>query len=494
MLSIYDETLLNPAQQEKIKKLTKEAENNPESINQVHQVVEKIRNTAGYSGGADGSQYIPLNNESTPEVPDIPNFSGFGSMPDFEWEGGNYQGNIQEMLNQIRNQTDEGFTYDPQNDVAYQSFKNQMVRMGDRAYQNDLASASSRTGGVASSWSQSVAGQSRNQYLQKATDAIPQFRNQALAEYKAELDSKFSMLDAYQKQYNFEYQEALNEYESKVKSYLDDIDMAQQVYNNEIKQYNQQLEQNLTEIEQAWERTRVRGYVSNQDSAVLGLPAGTLSEDARKRSEELEDYIWKQEEDLKQYKKKLQAEIDAEKQMLQWELNNLPSSGGSGGGVMTAEEQQIFTNSEKKHIQEWTSDFYDNMNELTDIGKEQHTNEPLWNSKPYSERQSIINSEIKQYLRLLEDDYKTSTGTQTLTALSKIKNVINSKYFKEYATNEMRDEANNFRQLYNTSFGIVNMNDTSDPEEQPDHSPITDDGKMTNKGQDMLENPMDYLY
>ena len=51
------------------------------------------------------------------------------------------------------------------------------------------------------------------------------------------------------------------------------------------------------------DRVNLLGFVNNQDSITLGVPVGTLSENARKKAEDMEDYIRKQELDLEDFKK-----------------------------------------------------------------------------------------------------------------------------------------------------------------------------------------------
>jgi len=483
-LSIYDQTFLDKEQQQKVQNLTKELEKNPARLPEIHQAVEDIRSTAGYSGGVEGNQYIKLNNPNE-GVPELPDFAGFREnapeVPDlqnnFEWDGGSYQSELENMLSQVKSQVDKGFTYDSANDEAFQAFRNQMLRMGNRSYQNDMAAASARTGGTISSYGQAVASQSRNQYLQQATDAIPTFRNQALNEYKMELDSKMQMVNQYNTlneqeyaKYQDEINLAVNQYEMELNNYLTDIELAEKAYDYEMQQYQVGLENTRQEIQDAWDRTQTLGYVSNQDANILGLEPGTLSEDARKAEQELELYLDKQEEDLKMYKKELQAKMEAERQQANWELKNLPQggSGGAGGGSPSDEALENafdLSENERKDIRAFEQDYYDEMNDLIDMGTieviEEGEIEPVekdeWESLSEQEQIKVVNDELDARVGYLVSDLEMalSSGNDKLTVVTmrKLKTIYDSKWFINYADDTLKAAKQVFMNQYNSMLG-----------------------------------------
>ena len=494
-LSTYDEAFLSPDQQKQVTKLTKQLETNPSQLPQVHQAVEDIRATAGYSGGVEGGEYIKLDQE--PEVPEIPDFAGFSEnapeVPnienDFEWDGGSYETEFKNMLGEVKSQIDTGFEYNSENDEAYQAFRNNMNRMGNRAYQNDMAAASARTGGTESSYGQAVASQSRNQYMQTATDAIPTFRNQALNEYKYDLESKMNLMGTYNDLNQQEYQKyqdeinvAVTQYEMELTSYQNDIDLAEKAFKYEMDQYSNQIEESRIEIEDAWDRTQTLGYVSNQDASILGLEPGTLSEDARKSEDELQTYIKKQEIDLDNYKKELETKMAAERKQVKWELNNLPQSSGggsggsnSGGGGSDEEVEKLFdlSSNERGEIRGFEQDLFDEMTDLTDMGTietiDQKTLKSVkankWESLSQSEQSNVVNTELESRVQYLTDEIDSAAlandQKRMFINMRKIKVIYDSTWFVNYASGDMKTSKQGFMSVYNNLIGKVSNEVTS---------------------------------
>ncbi|MDD5501358.1 MAG: peptidoglycan-binding domain-containing protein [Candidatus Omnitrophica bacterium] len=54
-----------------------------------------------------------------------------------------------------------------------------------------------------------------------------------------------------------------------------------QAWEQQMDLWEQQIAQQEREIERAWARTKTRGYVDNTDAAILGVPPGTMSYEAR---------------------------------------------------------------------------------------------------------------------------------------------------------------------------------------------------------------------
>lgn len=443
MLSKYDETFLNKDQQSQINNLNKMLETNPEQLTQVHNAVETIRATQGYSGGIEGNEYLKL---ETPTIPQIPDFSGFGSMPTFNMETTDYSSNVKKSINAIKNQMETGFEYDSSKDESFLAFKNQMERMGNQAYSNDIARQSARTGGTESSWGQAVASQSRNAMLQKATDSIPQFEQLAYGKYQGSLNDQFNLLKTYQQEDETLYNRAYNEYKSNVDSYLNDLDLAEVQYNKEIDSYNIAIDSQKTEISEAQERMNILGYVSNQDASILGLPAGTLSKDARERIEEYEDYLKKSKQELANYEAKLIKSNAYARSQAIWEKENLETSNGT-----TEEVPDDFniTDKERKAVE----DFKGTLNRRMDSILSGITDK--YNIMDEEKATKMVNAELNSMISDLSSAMLSvgDVNEQYIEA-SKMNNLLNSTYFNQYATDEMKKDKKLFVKKFNELYGI----------------------------------------
>ena len=113
-----------------------------------HRQAESIRNQYGYSGGRDGSQYIP---SGTP----FRDFS-YESAPEYV---SRYQSQIDDLTQEILNR--EPFQYNYQEDPVYKQYAQSYTRAGQRAMQDVLAQVSARTGGLAYSMYQDEGNQLR---------------------------------------------------------------------------------------------------------------------------------------------------------------------------------------------------------------------------------------------------------------------------------------------------------------------------------------------
>ena len=82
-----------------------------------------------------------------------------------------YAGRLEQALGRLEAQTP--FSYDPEDDPAYQAYRAAYRREGDRAGRNTLAEAAALTGGQASTAAVAAASQARDYYNSKAGDVVP---------------------------------------------------------------------------------------------------------------------------------------------------------------------------------------------------------------------------------------------------------------------------------------------------------------------------------
>lgn len=148
-----------------------------------HKQAESIRGKYGYSGGGDGSQYIPFQTSKKEEF-------SYGSAPTYTSK---YQGKIDELTEAILNR--EAFTYDPEKDPTYQQYKESYTRNGERAMQDTLGQVSARTGGLASSYASSAAQQTYDGYMSALADKIPELKQLAYSMYQDEGNTQRANLE-----------------------------------------------------------------------------------------------------------------------------------------------------------------------------------------------------------------------------------------------------------------------------------------------------------
>lgn len=167
-----------------------------------HDFVESQRKKYGYSGGSDGSQYIPLPVER-------PQFS-YSSAPTYVNQ---YQGLIDELRGRILEQ--DPFTYDAERDPLYQQYRTSYTRGGQRAMQDTYGQLSARTGGMASSYAGSAAQQTYDGYMTALAGKIPELQQLAYEMYQDEGEKQrlnLQMISALEREDYSRYQDLLSQY------------------------------------------------------------------------------------------------------------------------------------------------------------------------------------------------------------------------------------------------------------------------------------------
>lgn len=146
-----------------------------------HAAAEKLRAQYGYSGGADGSAYLPTMAYTGAYSRDEEDGGGYGS-------GGylsKYQARIDALADAILNR--DSFSYDKEKDPLYLQYKDTYTRGGQRGMQDTLAQVSARTGGLASSYAESAAQQTYNNYMAQLADKVPELYQLAYSMYMDDL-------------------------------------------------------------------------------------------------------------------------------------------------------------------------------------------------------------------------------------------------------------------------------------------------------------------
>ena len=124
-----------------------------------------------------------------------------------QYQGGDYQDKYGSRLDSLYDAMGnrEKFSYDVNSDPAYQAYRKQYLREGQRATQNTMAQASAMTGGRPSSYAVTAAAQQGNYYASQLTDKVPELYQQAYNRYLQEFQDKAQMAQTLQNAQNYEF-------------------------------------------------------------------------------------------------------------------------------------------------------------------------------------------------------------------------------------------------------------------------------------------------
>lgn len=161
-----------------------------------HDMAQQVRYGYGYSGGADGSKYntVVANTAGMPSAKD--NNKGYGSNLNYA-NAGQYVSQWQDQINALTGAIlgREAFSYNKDTDPLYQQYAESYTRGGQRGMQDTLAQVSARTGGLASSYAQSAAQQTYNNYMAALADKVPELQRLAYSMYMDDIAMDRADLD-----------------------------------------------------------------------------------------------------------------------------------------------------------------------------------------------------------------------------------------------------------------------------------------------------------
>ena len=322
-----------------------------------------IRAKYGYSGGVDGSEYI-TSGGSTKKDPVVDRYDP-PKAPKVDRYKSPYENEIKDIMEDLRNTKPyespyedlinqsmsniinrPKFEYNADEDEAYQAFLQRAGAAGDKAYADNLGGLSAMTGGRANSWAGTVASQARNAYTLQAQEAVVQFEDRAYSRYRdegTEMYNLVNMLNSQDAVAYGRYRDSIGDTKDladmvfkledrEFEQYKYMADQQWKVFDTEYQSYNDALKFKQDRVNEAIDRTNLLGYVNNQDSVTLGIPAGTLSQSARERAEQMVDYIAKQEKDVAQFRKEKEISHEFDLKLLNARESISAKSGGSGGG------------------------------------------------------------------------------------------------------------------------------------------------------------------
>ncbi len=162
---------------------------------EIHDRAEDFRKRyGGYSGGADGSQYL---RDSTYFTYEDPYEETLRSLTDavlqYERFTSPYQQQMEQVLEQYLGR--EPFSYTAERDPVWQQYQKMYLREGQRAREDTLGNYAAATGGQASTAAVNAASQAQDYYNAQMSDVIPALYGQAYDRWRNEGEQYAGQLD-----------------------------------------------------------------------------------------------------------------------------------------------------------------------------------------------------------------------------------------------------------------------------------------------------------
>lgn len=313
---------------------TANAAGDTKAMEAAHAGAEALRAAEGYSGGADGSQYIPITNTTTSNTNN--QYAGTNYHQDAinaaingDWNavtqalnareakvgstGENYgktsaqiyselltqYGNktpeyesknstqIDALLNSILNRQD--FKYDYTTDPSYLAYADQYKRLGDRAREDTLGNVAALNGGYASSWATSAASQAQNDYNQQLSNVIPTLYdaayNRYMDDYNMDVANLGLLMNVDDTNYN-RYRDTVSDSQwqqqfdyTKDRNEVSDNQWEQTFdWNKTVDQWNMDNTAATQKFDQLMTKWQLTGVADEEVAAELGVPVGATTE------------------------------------------------------------------------------------------------------------------------------------------------------------------------------------------------------------------------
>lgn len=138
-----------------------------------------------------------------------------------------YADRIAGLLDQMEN--DQGFSYDPESDPLYQNYRDQYIRLGQRAMQDTMGSAAALTGGYGSTYSQAAGQQQYQDYMTRLGEQMPGMYDRAYQQYRDSVGDRQNLLGTMASLDNTDY----GRYRDTVGDWQNDRDYYTNAYNGE---------------------------------------------------------------------------------------------------------------------------------------------------------------------------------------------------------------------------------------------------------------------
>lgn len=170
-------------------------------------------------------------------------------------QGNPWYREAQDLL--IRQQNRPAFSYDPEQDVFWQSAKDQYLRQGRKAMEDTLGRASALTGGYASSYAQNLGQQSYRESLGALGKLLPELYDRAKASYDSETKRLLDQIDTALGLYDSDYQNYLDAMAARERQAAFDRDTAR--WQADFDRDNAQWQADFDRDNDHWEREFAAG-------------------------------------------------------------------------------------------------------------------------------------------------------------------------------------------------------------------------------------------
>jgi len=154
-----------------------------------------------------------------------------------------YSDEIKGLADKVANR--DPFSYNQNKDPAFQAYAEQYLNLGNRAMTDTLGQVAANTGGVASSYAVSAAGQAKSQYNQQLMGVIPELMNAAYNRYQGEFSMDNQALGSLQgvedsnfNKYTDNRDFTWGKYETKLGQFNNDRSYGLDKYGQQLGQYN----------------------------------------------------------------------------------------------------------------------------------------------------------------------------------------------------------------------------------------------------------------
>ena len=179
-----------------------------------------------------------------------------GNLPEYKAP---YAQSLQELYREITERPK--FSYDPNEDALYQSYKQSYAQQGRLAMEDTMGQAAGLTGGYGSSYAQSVGQQQYDAYLQRLSDVYPELYSMAYNRYMDEGD-------ALQQQYDMMFAQSEADYEK----YLDMLARADIAYERQYTEDKDAYNRQQDSYDRLVEMMTTMGYVpTGEELAAAGM-------------------------------------------------------------------------------------------------------------------------------------------------------------------------------------------------------------------------------
>jgi|LGOV01.1.fsa_nt_gb hypothetical protein len=171
-----------------------------------------------------------------------------------------YSAQVDKLMKQIQNR--EEFTFNLQSDPSFKALQQQYEVQGSRAMEDVMGAASQMTGGRPSSWSETVAGQTKSRFDEALLGQVPQLEQAAYNKYLQEGQSEQQALQNLMSERSYErstYEADRNYDRIKLES--------NRLYNRGILESDRMYNQNIKDSKEAsarWEKEFDYGVTRDQ--------------------------------------------------------------------------------------------------------------------------------------------------------------------------------------------------------------------------------------